>query len=52
MTWNGIDEAVEMIANLTYASDYDSASYRQYLIDHGYTLPSMMEAIDLIIRKE
>ena len=48
MTWNGIDEAVEMITD----GDYDSDSYRQYLIQHRYTLPQMMEDIDKIIKKE
>ncbi len=48
MTWNTIDEAVAMITE----DKYDSASYRQYLIDHGYTLPQMMERIDKIIKGE
>ncbi len=45
MTWDTIDEAVEMILE----DKYDSASYRQYLIDHGYDLPSMMRQFDAII---
>lgn len=46
MTWDTIDQAVEMI---TWVNDYDSASYRQYLIEHRFTLPQMMESIDKII---
>lgn len=45
--WTGIDEAIDMITDGTY----DSASYRQYLIDHGYDLPSMMARFDEIINK-
>lgn len=45
LAWNTIDEAIEMITN----QEYDSHSYRQYLIDHGYTLPQMMEKFDAII---
>lgn len=48
MTWDSIDQAVEMITE----DKYDSASYRQYLIDHCYTLPQMMEAIDKVIKGE
>lgn len=48
MTWDSVDQAIEMILN----GDYDSASYRQYLINQGYTLPQMMEKIDAIINKE
>lgn len=48
ITWDHIDEAVDMITD----GEYDSASYRQYLIDHGYTLPQMMAKIDKIINKE
>lgn len=47
MTWNGIDEAIEQLTN----KEYDSASYRQYLINHGYDLPSMMASIDKVIFK-
>lgn len=47
-TWDSIDQAVDMITSGTY----DSQSYRQYLIDHRYTLPQMMESIDSIINKE
>ncbi len=46
LTWNSIDEAIDMITE----DRYDSASYRQYLIDHGYTLPQMMEKFDAIIK--
>lgn len=48
MTWDSIDQSVEMITE----DKYDSASYHQYLIDHGYTLPQMMEAIDKVIKGE
>ena len=48
LTWNGIDEAIEMIVS----PEYDSASYRQYLLDHGYTLPQMMEKFDAIINRK
>lgn len=48
MTWDSIDEA---IAGIT-GGEYDSKLYRQYLIDHGYTLPQMMERIDKVIRGE
>jgi len=48
ITWDTIDQAIEMITE----DRYDSASYRQYLIDHGYTLDQMMTAIDKIINKE
>ena len=48
MTWSSIDEAIEMITE----DKYDSESYRQYLINHGYTLPQMMERIDLILKGE
>lgn len=48
MTWDSVDQAVEMITN----SEYDSASYRQYLIDHGYTTPQMMACIDKVIKGE
>ena len=46
-TWDTIDQAIEMITN----DDYDSASYRQYLIDRGYTLETMMQAFDKIIKE-
>lgn len=45
LTWNTIDEAIEMITE----DRYDSASYRQYLIDHGYDLDSMMQKFNKII---
>lgn len=45
LTWTSIDEAVELITE----DKYDSASYRQYLIDHNLTLEQMMNAIDKII---
>lgn len=46
MTWDTIDEAVDMITDGTY----DSQSYRKYLIDHRLTLPQMMESFDSIIK--
>ena len=48
MTWSGIDEAIDMITDGTY----DSASYRQYLVDHNYTLDSMMESFNKVIKGE
>ncbi len=52
MTWNTIDEAVTMIDadnDPRRGQPYDSAKYRQYLIDRGYTLPQMMEKIMEVI---
>lgn len=46
MTWSSIDEA---ILRITENHNYRSGEYRQYLIDHGYTLPQMMEKFDAII---
>jgi hypothetical protein len=48
MTWDSIDQAIEMITN----KEYNSASYRQYLINQGYTLPQMMEAFNKVIKGE
>lgn len=48
MTWDTIDQAVAMILS----DDYDSKSYRQYLIDHEFTLPQMMRKFDELINKE
>lgn len=45
ITWDGIDEAVASIVS----DYYDSAYYRQYLINHEYTLPQMMARINKII---
>jgi hypothetical protein len=45
MTWNTPSEAVQMIIS----DDYDSNDYRNYLIDKGYTIDSMMEQIDKVI---
>jgi len=45
--WQGIDEAIDMITD----GEYDSESYRQYLINHEYTTPQMMERIDKIIKE-
>lgn len=52
MTWDSIDEAVEMITgpNIEGTSSwYNSAKYRQYLLDHGYDLDSMMQKIMKVI---
>lgn len=46
ITWSSLDDAVDMITE----GRYDSASYRQYLIDHHLDLNSMMEGIDEIIQ--
>lgn len=46
--WTSVDEAVKMITDYLY----DSESYRQFLINHGYTLPQMMEAIDKVIKSK
>ncbi len=46
LTWDSVDQAVQSIAQSEY---YESPAYRQYLIDHGYTLESMMQKIDKII---
>lgn len=46
LTWTSIDEAVDLITEMRY----DSASYRQYLIDHKLDLESMMKAIDDVIK--
>lgn len=43
--WDSIDQAVNMLSN----EHYDSYAYRQYLVDHGYTLPQMMEQFDKVI---
>ncbi len=48
MTWDSIDQAVEAIVG----GQYDSYTYRQYLIDNEYTLPQMMTRIDNIIKGE
>lgn len=50
MTWIGIDEAVAMITGENWlVQPYDSMDYRQYLIDHCYTLPQMMESFEEVI---
>lgn len=48
LTWDTVDEAVAMITG----GEYDSPSYRQYLLDKGYDLPSMMARIDKVIKGE
>lgn len=45
LTWDTIDQAVEMITS----ADYDSQQYPKYLFNHEYTLPEMMARIDEII---
>lgn len=45
LTWFTIDEAVDLITEMKY----DSASYRQYLIDHHLDLTSMMTSIEEVI---
>ncbi len=47
-TWTSIDEAVDMITD----GEYDSESYRQFLINHEYTVPQMMARIDKVIKGE
>jgi glycosyltransferase involved in cell wall biosynthesis len=44
-TWDTIDEAVNLITE----DKYDSKSYRQYLIDKGFTLDAMMKEFNKII---
>lgn len=54
MTWDSIDEAIVALdadPDPTKGQAYDSKKYRQYLIDHGYTLPQMMAKIDKIIEE-
>lgn len=48
MTWKTVDEAVQMITE----DRYDSNIYRQYLIDHEYTMPDIMRRIDKVIKGE
>lgn len=45
MTWDTIDEAIDMIRGETY----NSQNYRDYLIYHNYTLPQMMESFEKVI---
>jgi glycosyltransferase involved in cell wall biosynthesis len=55
LTWDTIDEAVQMITGPNVegtSSWYKSEKYRQYLINHRYTLPQMMESIDKIINSK
>jgi hypothetical protein len=44
LTWNTPQEAIKQIKG-----DYDSHSYRQYLIDHEYTIDQRMEKIEEVI---
>ena len=55
VTWSTIDEAVGVIAGANIEGTtgwYKSEKYRQYLVDHGYTVPQMMEKIDKVIKGE
>jgi len=45
LTWDGIDEAIEIITQ----QDYHSQNYRQYLVDHNLDLESMMSSINEVI---
>lgn len=45
ITWSSIDEATDMITD----GEYDSTSYRRYLINKGYTVNQMMNKINAII---
>jgi len=45
LTWNSPSEALKMLQD----EDYDSHYYRQYLIDHGYTIEQRMQKIDAIL---
>ena len=52
ITWDSIDEAVMMITGPNIegtSSRYNSERYRQYLIDHGYTIDQMMNKIEEVI---
>ncbi len=46
--WASVDDAVDMITD----GEYDSHSYRQYLLNKGYDLPATMARIDNIIKGE
>lgn len=46
--WQSIDEAIDMLTD----GEYDSNSYRDYLIQKGYTTPLMMEKFDKIIKED
>lgn len=45
LTWDSLDEAFLAITE----NNYDSESYLQYLKDHRYTLPQMMESFERVI---
>ncbi len=45
LTWDSIDGAVDQIIN----NEYDSASYRQYLIDHQLDLENQMASFESVI---
>lgn len=46
ITWDSIDEAVEVLTSNIYDSDF----YLDYLMERGYTLPQMMERINKVIK--
>lgn len=48
LTWKSPLEATQEVL----LGKYDSFSYRQYLIDHGYTLNHMMEQIEGVINAQ
>jgi glycosyltransferase involved in cell wall biosynthesis len=55
MTWDSLDQAITALDadfDTNKGQPYNSESYRQYLIDHGYTLPQMMEKFDAIINNK
>lgn len=45
ITWDSLDQAVKEITG----TDYDSAAYRQYLVDHNLDLESMMQSFERVI---
>ncbi len=54
LTWVSLDEVVEEITNIEkgnyfYYPNDERDWYRQYLIDHGYTVPQQMEKIDAVL---
>lgn len=46
-TWDSIDQAVNMLT----IDFYETVKYPQYLLDHGLTLPQMMQQINKVINK-
>lgn len=45
LTWDSIEEAIAWITG----GPYDSAFYRQYLVDHDYTVEAMMNKIMTVL---